>query len=136
MTVVSLEPDVLQLADRTGDPVLLASRCTQCGQTFFPQRAWCGGCAEPSTEVVELPREGQLTSYARVHRKPEYSAIEAPYVLGEVTLCDGVRIYSVVTGLDDGEAEPGTPVRLSTLPVRTGDDGATVLGYAFQVKEG
>jgi uncharacterized OB-fold protein len=130
-SVTSLEPAVLRLGDERGDDVLLGSRCTTCERVFFPQRAWCGACAEPSTEVVELDREGVLTSLTRVHRKPEYSLVDAPYVLGEVTLRDGVRVYAVIVGLDGEDVAPDTPVRLTTLAVREQEDGTAVVGYAF-----
>jgi uncharacterized OB-fold protein len=126
----SLEPSVFKLGDEPGGDALLGSRCTECERVFFPQRAWCGACAEPTTEEIELDREGILTSFTPVHRKPEYSLVEAPYVLGEVTLQHGLRVYSVIVGLDD-EVAPDTPVRLTRLTVRTEDDGTAIVGYAF-----
>jgi uncharacterized OB-fold protein len=126
----SLEPDVLSVGREEGEDVLLGSRCTRCGRYFFPQRVWCGGCAEPTTEVVELSRQGTLTSFTRLHRKPEYSIIEPPYILGEVTLPEGLRIYSVITTKDDTDPTMGQAVGLRSIQVREQQGGA-VFAYAF-----
>lgn len=127
---ISLEPEVLEI-DAEGEGTLLGSRCSRCGRYFFPQRPRCGACAEPWTETVRLSREGTLTSFTRVHRKPEFSVVESPYVLAEVTLPEGLKVYSVLMSEQDREFVVGAGVRLRVMHVRETDDGTPVLGYAF-----
>lgn len=128
---ISLEPLVLRIGNRPEDDVLLASLCTRCSRYFFPQRAYCGACAERTTETVELSGRGTLASFTRVHRKPEYSLIDPPYLLAEVTAQEGPRIYSVLVG--DGDTEPaiGDEVRLRTVEVQKSEEGVAVVAYAF-----
>jgi uncharacterized OB-fold protein len=125
----SIEPDVLRL-DVDG-PVLLASRCRECGRIWFPQRRRCAVCAEETVEATTLPTTGVLTSFTELRRATAYSAVKAPYILGEVTLDPGVRIYTVVVDAPIESLVAGLPVELVAVEITTasGDPG---LGYAFR----
>lgn len=133
MTTVrtSLEPLVLKVGEVPEEDVLLASLCTRCGRYFFPQRVYCGACAKRTTETVELSGEGTLTSFTRLHRKPEYSLIDPPYVLAEVTAQEGLRIYSILVGDADAELAIGDTVRLRTVEVHMPEKGIPVVAFAF-----
>lgn len=128
---ISLEPDVLKAGDTKEDDVLMGSKCKECGRYFFPQRKRCASCAEPTTEPVELSREGILNSFSLMTRKPKYCLVEPPYILGEVTIPEGIVIYAVIHAADPNALEMGQQVRLDTVELETqGEDGA-VIAYRF-----
>lgn len=111
--------------------MLLGSRCRNCSRYYFPQRDYCAACSEKTTEIVELAGDATLTSFTRLHRKPEYSVIEPPYVLAEVTLPEGPRIYSILVEERDREPEVGEEVRLRTIEVKRPGQDEPVIAYAF-----
>ena len=128
----SLEPQLLQLGSNPEEDVLLGSKCDQCGRYFVPQRKWCGFCAQPTTRKVEMSRQGVLTSFSLMTRKPEYALVDTPYVLGEVTLPEGVIVYSVINVDDPEDLVMGQAVRLHTVAIKKNDSGEPVMAYTFQ----
>jgi uncharacterized protein len=85
--------------------VLVGSECRPCGTRSWPGRAVCQRCGSADLTDVKLARGGVLTTYTtvRVARPP----LDAPYVLGHVTLDDGVILYAHVRDLADGAAAGG-----------------------------
>jgi uncharacterized OB-fold protein len=126
-----LEPTVLEISAEDGEPTLLGSRCRLCGRVFFPARVACAGCADETTTTVRLSQEGELQSFTEVHRKPKYARVDPPYVLGEVTLPDGLFVYSVLVSEAQHKWTIGEPVRLTTTVVQL-EDGQRVNAYAFK----
>jgi uncharacterized protein len=129
---ISLEPGVLKIGKTKEEDVLIGSKCKKCGRYFMPQRKWCGYCAEPCTEPIELSREGKLTSYSLMNRKPEYALIATPYVLGEVTIPEGIIIYSVINEKNVKNLKMGQRVRLDTVEIKKDDSGNSISAYAFK----
>ncbi len=128
---ISLEPTVLKVGNTKDEDVLMGSRCTECERYFFPQRKRCAHCAEPTTEPVELSREGILGSYSLMTRKPKYCLIDPPYILGEVSIPEGIVIYSVIHSTDPEALEMGQPVRLDTVEIESDEKGGSVTAYRF-----
>ena len=63
---VAIEPGLLALPEREGDPPrLLGSRCQACGTTFHPPRPVCLACHARSLDDVAL--SGRGTVYACTH---------------------------------------------------------------------
>ena len=128
---ISLEPTVLKVGNIKDEDVLIGSRCTECGGYFFPQRRRCARCAEPTTESVELSREGILSSFSLMTRKPKYCLVEPPYILGEVTIPEGIVIYAVIHSIDPEALNMGQPVRLDTVEIEKNETGDSVVAYRF-----
>ena len=115
--------------EHSDGPVLVGSRCSACGLSTFPERAFCRRCWADSMEPVELSRTGRLYTWTTVHAaQPGYPT---PSVLGYVDLPEGVR---VLAPLDVVEAElrAGLALALTLGPVRFEDDGTAVTGYRFR----
>jgi uncharacterized protein len=73
------------------DRVLIGSRCTSCGQLSWPGRAICQRCRSSNVVPASLATAGRLLTYSTVWvPRP---GLEAPYVLGQVGLDDGVRLF-------------------------------------------
>ena len=128
---ISLEPRALRVDDRKERDVLLGSKCRECGRYFFPQRVRCGACAEPTTEPVELSREGTLISYTLINSRPRYAEIQPPYILGEILMPEGIRIYSLINTRGLNKLHMGQRARLETLEIKVDDDDNSVVAYSF-----
>ena len=128
---VSLEPKVLKVEDTKDKDALIGSRCRQCGRYFFPQRIRCGACTEPITELVELSKQGTLISYTLVTSRPRFALVQPPYILGEVLMPEGLRIYSLIDAKDVNELKMGQKAQLGTLEIKKDEGGNTVVAYCF-----
>ena len=90
--------------------VLVGSRCAECGTLSWPARAICNRCGDASLELTDLPTEGTLLAYTTVWvARP---GLEPPYVLGQVNLGRGARLFAHVRSLHEAEPVP-VQVRLA-----------------------
>lgn len=93
---------------RTAARTLIGSRCRQCGGRSWPGRAICHRCGSPEVQDIALADTGILQTFTTVHvARP---GLPVPYVLGEVLLDDGVRVYAHVRALA-GDARVPLAVR-------------------------
>jgi hypothetical protein len=67
---------------------ILGERCSVCGKVMLPPRGSCPTDGVPTTEQVELPDRGVVTTFCVVNVKFSGSAMELPYVCATV-LPDG-----------------------------------------------
>ncbi len=72
---------------------VMATRCKQCGTSYFPPRVDCPSCLSSDVEWFEVKGEGKLRSYTKVNYGPSGFEADAPYTLalGEF---DGVQILA------------------------------------------
>ena len=93
---------------RRDDEVLVGSLCASCSMRLWPARAVCPACRSARTGPTELATAGRLITFSTVWvSRP---GLDAPYVLAQVELDDGVRLFAHVRGLADPQA--GDRVRL------------------------
>src|SRR5882724_9824728 len=78
--------------DPAEPPRLLGSRCTDCGEHFFPRRAVCAKCLSERTTDVALGPRGTLYSYTFVHFP------HIGYGVGQVDLPEGPRVQLPLAG--------------------------------------
>lgn len=128
---VSLEPSVLKVGKTEEEDVLIGSKCKECGRYFFPQRKWCGYCAEPTTEVVELNKEGTISSFSLMTRKQNYCLMKTPYIFGEVMIPEGVLIYTVINAKSVEALQMGQKAKLNTTEIKKDEKGNSVIAYWF-----
>lgn len=150
MSRKSLEPSVFRVKDTVEDDVLVSSQCQKCHRVFSPPRVWCAACVEPTCEELELSREGSLLSFALVNRTQAYCLIEAPYVIGEISLLEGPHIYTSINA--QGKVSPdgvrvwsnirednldlldiGQKATLSPLLVNKDEEGNDIYAFNFNV---
>ena len=127
----SLESNVLKIGDLKEEDALIGSRCIDCGRYFFPQRRWCGFCAEPKTEIVELSKEGTITSYSLMTRKQIYCLVDIPYILGEVTIPEGIVIYTMINAKNTEVLKIGQKARLDTIEIKKDESGNSIMAYCY-----
>ena len=90
------------------DGALVGSACTACGQRSWPGRSICQRCGEAKLIDIVLAREGRLITFTTV-RVPR-PGLNSPYVLGQVCLADGVRVFGHVRG--SASVTAGSEVRI------------------------
>jgi uncharacterized OB-fold protein len=88
---------------------LIGSRCERCGSVSWPSRPVCHRCGSAATRELVLSPTGVLVTYTTVWvPRP---GLSVPYILGQVDLADGVRVFAHGQGLGDHHHVP-LPVRL------------------------
>ena len=91
---------------------ILGQRCGVCGQVYVPPRGTCPADGVPTSEEVELPESGTVTTFCIVNVGYPGQKVTPPYVAAAVLL-DGADIafQHLVLGCDPGEARMGMRVR-------------------------
>jgi uncharacterized protein len=91
---------------------LLGQRCGVCGQVYVPPRGTCPADGVPTSEEVELPESGTVTTFCIVNVGYPGQQVTPPYVAAAVLL-DGADIafQHLVLGCDPGEVRMGMRVR-------------------------
>src|SRR5687768_11757979 len=88
---IRMEYEITQ-AGPNGEISLIGSHCRDCGGLSFPTRASCSRCFGHDLETVELTRLGRVERFTVVRQAPPGYFGPVPYVLGDVTLEDGVSV--------------------------------------------
>ena len=115
------------------EPALLANRCTNCGNAFFPKRYLCPTCFEQGMmEEIKLGRRGIVYACTVIHRDSP-AGITGPYAYGYVEIpSNRVRVFALLTGSDPSSFSPGQEVELVVEPIRTDPHGTRIIGYKFK----
>jgi uncharacterized OB-fold protein len=78
---------------------LIGSRCRKCGSVSWPMRPVCQRCGSADSEERQLSDRGTLITYTKVWvPRP---GLETPYILGQVDLEDGVRVFAHGHGMSE-----------------------------------
>jgi uncharacterized OB-fold protein len=99
------------------DGRLLAQRCPVCGKVYIPPRGACPTDGVPTTDEVELPDRGIVTTFCVVNVDYPGQRVAAPYVAAAVLL-DGADIpfQHLILGCDPDEVRMGMRVRAEWKP--------------------
>jgi uncharacterized OB-fold protein len=113
-------------------PRLLASRCTACGETFFPQRRFCARCSSPDLAEFLLGPGGRLYTYTVVYEL--FAGLDSfgPYAVGQVEMEGSLRVQGLITGCGFEALEIDMPLELTLLPLGTDEHGRPRVTYAFR----
>ena len=117
-------------------PVLLGSRCEDCGTTTFPRQESCPACTGTAMADRTLPRRGTLWSFTVQNFRPKspYTGPGdfVPYGVGYVELSGEVIVESRLTENDPAKLQFGMDVELTMVPFATDDEGNEIVTFAFQ----
>jgi uncharacterized OB-fold protein len=137
MARVPIEAGYFRIPDDPGaPPVLLGSRCPNCGEVFFPRRMVCAKCLYEGTDDVDLSTRGWLWTWTYCH-VPLFGKKDADvpgYGVGQVDLPEGPRIQAILMG-DAADFEIGMDVETDLETLRTNSDGDEVVIYRFRPRE-
>jgi uncharacterized protein len=95
---------------------VLGHRCDVCGKVYVPMKGLCPVDGVPTTEEVEVPDTGTVTTYA-VNNIPDPRAPDVPFVSAYVLL-DGadIAMLALVAGVPAGQVRMGMRVRAVWRP--------------------
>lgn len=115
------------------EPQLIGSKCTSCGEVFFPRRRICTNCQNTNLEEIKLSQRGKIYSFTVVtQRPPEYYKGSVPYAFGYVELAEGVRVQTLFTGCDLDALKIGMDVKLVIEKLYEDDEGNEIIAYKFR----
>jgi uncharacterized OB-fold protein len=89
----------------------LGHRCHVCGKVYVPMKGMCPADGVPTTEEVEVPDTGTITTYA-VNNIPDPRAPSVPFVSAYIML-DGadIAILALVAGVPADQVRMGMRVK-------------------------
>jgi uncharacterized OB-fold protein len=96
---------------------LLGQRCRACGKVYVPPRGACPTDGIPTTDEVELPGTGIVTTFCVVNVPYPGQRVKPPYVAAAVLL-DGADIPfgHLILGCEPGEVRMGMRVKAVWKP--------------------
>lgn len=108
---------------------VMATRCKECGGSYFPPKADCPKCLSSDVEWFEVKGKGKLMTYTIVNYGPSGFEDDAPYVLA---LADfgGIQLFGRLSR-DIGEKDIQVGMSLTVSPVKLSDDR-----IAYEFKKG
>jgi uncharacterized OB-fold protein len=132
MTVSAIE------FSRLGPPklVLHGMRCTSCN-TLHPwwEVYTCERCKGRELVEERLAGTGELTNYTVVYYPPRDFLGQEPYVVGHITMDEGVLIPAPVVGVAPEDVRVGTRVRATLRRMKYGHEGDIYYSQKFVVDE-
>ena len=109
------------LAAWRSEGALHLQRCAACGRVIFYPRAICPHCWSRDLGWFRATGHGRIVAFTRVHRGlPECFQAEAPVVLAEIALDDGVPMIARVLTPDPQHVQSGMAVELLPMPEAAG----------------
>ncbi|GAA3946650.1 OB-fold nucleic acid binding domain-containing protein [Actinomadura viridis] len=95
---------------------ILGHRCEVCGQVIVPMKGLCPRDGVPTTEEVELPGTGTVTTFA-VNNLPDPRAPEVPFVSAYILLDGaGLPMLALVAGIPADQVRMGMRVKAAWRP--------------------
>lgn len=115
---------------------LQGSRCTQCGEKFFPPRTGliCPNCHSRAMEPYQCAHSGEVVCMALDDLGFPATGYESalPRRMVIIRLDDGIHLMSEIMEVEDpAEIQPGTRVKMVLRKHKREDTGAWVYGFRF-----
>jgi len=137
---VPMKPGLFTVPDDPQEsPKFLGSKCSACGEHYFPRRAICArpDCLSESTVDVEMGPRGTLYSYTFVHL-PLFGSTNLEhmdgYGVGQVDLSEGPRVQVPLAG-KQGDFRIGQTLQAELDTLRE-DGGRDIVIIRFRPVEG
>lgn len=99
--------------------------CSSCGLSFFSPQLVCPHCQSPQWSYQPSSGRGEVYSHTTVHRPPA-PEFEAPYVIADVEVEEGWRLFSWIVNCDPADVHIGMSVQVCFVP---GVDGDMLPGF-------
>jgi len=100
--------------------------CAHCQNSFFSPQVVCPSCQSPEWSYQRSSGRGAVVSHTTIHRPPD-PRFEAPYVVADVEVDEGWRMFTWIVGCDPSEVSIGQRVEVCFMP---GIDGDPVPAFA------
>jgi len=119
-------------------PRLIGSKCTNCGEIYFPRRnnGRCLRCYGKAVVGIKLSNKGKIASFTIIERAPAGGFYKGPvpYAYGFVDLSDDVRIRTLY-GKNLAKLKVGMEVELFIDTLYEDEQGNEVTTFKFQPVE-
>ncbi len=123
----------LRLPEDPGEPPSLeGSRCPGCGAYFYPPRYVCLACYREGLERTALSRRGTVYTFTIGRMAPPKALVQAPYVIAQVELPEGVIVPTVLTDVEPEKVRIGLPVELVVEKATIDAEGNEVMAFKFR----
>jgi uncharacterized OB-fold protein len=115
-------------ADADGAVALHGNRCLNCGERFFPERAYCPRCRSNDLDESLMAGDATLLSYTVVHQAP--AGFTTPLVVGYgVFEGDAVVLAPIDAPVEN--LHKGMILHLHEGPTSVSADGSSFVTYRF-----
>lgn len=114
-------------------PYLIGAKCRECGYVSFPRLMVCPRCVKKDTmEEVHLGGRGKIDMFSTCYAA--LPGFQAPSIQGYISLEEGARIWSLITGVEPSEdaIKIGMDVELVIEKLREDDEGNEIMSYKFR----
>jgi len=106
---------------------IMATKCKDCGQIFFPPRADCYKCFTSNMDWQEVTGKGKLLSYSKLEYAPVGFGDDLPYSIALLDFGD-YKVFGRLAGeLSDQDVEVGMEMTVEANTLPNGQ-----LNYIFQ----
>jgi len=85
--------------------------CSACGHNFFSPYVVCPACQSSDWDYQPSAGRGRVYSHTTIHRPPDPS-FDAPYVVADIDLDEGWRMFAWVVNCDPGLVHIDMPVHV------------------------
>ncbi len=85
--------------------------CNACGNNFFSPQVVCPNCLSPDWIYEESDGNGKIYSYTVIHR-PMGDGFPNPYIVADIELEEGWRMYSRLLNYEINEISIGSKVEV------------------------
>lgn len=96
------------------------TQCVDCGRQTFPPKVICPHCWSEKHEWVDMPVEGDLYSWTRIHAAPAVFQPLVPYAVGIVELDSRIRLACPLVVPDGVHVSVGSKVRMVVMAFNDG----------------
>jgi len=120
---------VNRFVDELAGGKFMATVCRRCGRKYYPPQADCTRCMESDMEWEEIPTEGKIVTFTRIHVPPEHFGIPQPLMpfssvifepcpIGLIEVEGGLKIMGWIPKMDIKKIKVGMKMKASpfTLP--------------------
>ncbi len=77
---------------------VMATKCSKCGEIYFPPQSYCNKCGSDSIEWIELSGSGELLTYTVINVKPQSFSHYPDYAVGIARMPQGVNVLAWIDG--------------------------------------
>lgn len=106
---------------------VMATRCKECGLSFFPPRADCYQCLSSNMEWFEVTGKGKLVSYSKLEYAPVGFGDDLPYAIAVLDYGD-FRIFGrIANDIPENELIVGMEMKTAVNNLPNGQ-----LNYVFE----
>ena len=111
---------------------LIGSKCSTCGELFFPPRNACLSCLMPTKNGFKFSGFGDVLSYTVIHAAPAGFQKEIPYIVGLVELEEGPRVTAQIVDIDPEDMVLGLQVQTTFRRYAAPPNSKSVITYGYK----